>query len=754
MVGITAPHWRVLLFGGLQLRQGDRTIARFSTRKTGAMLAYLAFHLEQPTSREVLAELLWPDTELDAQRNSLRVALNSLRKQLETPELPADLLVHTNRSSVWLHSDAFQTDVREFELALLEARRAPSDHERKPHLERALSLYKGPLLEGWYEDWITFERDRLATLFERATEQLERLGGVSVPEVIPSIPLNLTSNLPTPLTRFFGRETERADVETLLKDGARLVSIVATGGSGKTRLALEVARKVERERQYRVWFIPLADTNAANLLVTVAHACGCTTRPDTPLRTSVLSSLAGEPTLLVLDNAETLTDSLADLLSDLLSSLPQLQCVVTSRVRLELDGEHVFPLTPLASSAALELFIDRAQTVRPDFQRTSRNQEALLSLIDRLEGWPLALELAATWSHLFSPSQMLEQLERRFEWLTTTRRNLPLRHRSLRAVLEETVALLSPAAAAALSGLSLFCGSWSLSEAAELLELSAAQATLIHSELRRSSLLQTLPDDDGALRYTLQDTIRAFAMETLEPEVRTTLALRFTEMYCRHAQEARRSWDTDAHPNVRRSLEQQRENLLQAMRLALELNCLTQAQALASLLWPYWLATGQSTVGRELVDAILAIAPTPELYRGLGRLAAAEGDLSEAHFALSAAIAGFEKQGDTLRAAQARQSLALIKGESPFPSPTAEQPLDPLLSTYLELGLVSLVQGDLPAGRELLEEALLLSAEQGDSVAAQLVLEHLIISHATADPAAVTRWTRLATRQAPPRKVA
>jgi len=750
MTGTIAPHWRVLLFGGLQLRHGDRTIARFSTRKTGALLAYLAFHLEQPSAREVLAELLWPSAELDSQRNSLRVALNSLRKQLETPELPADLLVHTNRSAVWLHAAAFQSDVREFESALKEARRAPSESERRIALDRALSLYRGPLLEGWYEDWITFERDRLAALYESACAQRAALGSAPQQDTAEPTP-TAHSALPTPLTRFFGRTDELATLAEQLASGARLISLVGTGGSGKTRLALEAARRFEAVHSQRVCFVPLADTTAPNLVATLAHACGLAASPELPLRTQLQQELGTEPTLLVLDNAEPLTEALADLLSELLPSLPQLQCLVTSRVRLELDGEQVFPLAPLAAAAALELFVDRAQAVRPDFQRTPRNQDALLSLVGRLEHWPLALELAATWAHLFSPTQMLEQLERRFEWLTTTRRNLPLRHRSLRAVLEETIAQLSPSAARALAGLSLFCGSWSLDAAASLLSLAPTEALQVHAELRRFSLLQTLADDDGALRYALQDTIRAFASEQLRPEARLALAPRFAQLYSERAQSARAAWDTSQHPQVCQSLEQERENLLQATRLALELHRLDDAQRLTVALWPYWLATGQCSVGRELVEAVLVHTTLPELYRGLGRLAAAEGELRVAHDALQCAIAGFEQAGDPLHAEQARQSLALLSGE-PLPALATEPTANPLLTSYVELGLVSLVQGDLPAGRELLEEALQLSRELHDTAAEQLILAHLMESHATADSLAVAQWAR---RVSPsPRKAA
>ena len=156
-------HWRIDLFGGLEVRRGERRIQRFPTRKTASLLAYLACHGEKPVAREVLAEAFWPEHNTESSRNSLRVALNGLRKVLEDPDLPTDKpLLQTDRSAVSLCPGTFTTDVSDFESALKDERNAADPDARKEALVHAVELYRGPLLAGWYEEWIDLEQARLA----------------------------------------------------------------------------------------------------------------------------------------------------------------------------------------------------------------------------------------------------------------------------------------------------------------------------------------------------------------------------------------------------------------------------------------------------------------------------------------------------------------------------------------------------------------------------------------------------------------
>jgi DNA-binding SARP family transcriptional activator len=174
--------WRVTLLGGLRAQRGEQVITRFKTQRVAALFAYLAFHLRQAHSREVLIELLWPESEVPTLRNSLSVALSSLRHQFEPPGVPQGTVLRADRFSVGLNPATVETDVGEFERALRSAARAGSSIERAQHLTRAVELYQGPLLPGFYEEWITPEQERLSGLFLDAlgalVGHLEGLGEV------------------------------------------------------------------------------------------------------------------------------------------------------------------------------------------------------------------------------------------------------------------------------------------------------------------------------------------------------------------------------------------------------------------------------------------------------------------------------------------------------------------------------------------------------------------------------------------------
>src|SRR4051794_18541856 len=166
--------WKVTLFGGLRAQQGERVITRFMTRKVATLFAYLAFHLGQAHPREVLIELLWPESDAPTLRNSLSVALSSLRHQFEPPGVPQGTVIRADRFSVSLNPAVVATDVAEFEQALKVAGRAGGSLERTQLLTVAVELYQGPLLRGLYEDWIPAEQERLSGLFLDALGVLVR----------------------------------------------------------------------------------------------------------------------------------------------------------------------------------------------------------------------------------------------------------------------------------------------------------------------------------------------------------------------------------------------------------------------------------------------------------------------------------------------------------------------------------------------------------------------------------------------------
>jgi predicted ATPase len=357
--------------------------------------------------------------------------------------------------------------------------------------------------------------------------------------------------LPLQLTRFFGRGGEMAHLERLLRDErARLVTLTGMGGSGKTRLAIEAAGRVAGAFAARAWFVDLSGVPVPHL-IPAALAQALKLPPDSgadPLQ-RVIQALGEAPCLLVLDNFEHLlrdagargkgdhpTGDGTALVRLLLERVPGLVCLVTSRQPLHLGGEREFPVAPLPvpvqtdSAAApshetperllrlasVALYADRAQAVRPDFAVTAANAAAVARLCRKLEGMPLAIEMAAAWAKTLPPAAMLERLERQLALLISRRRDLPPRHQSLRATIEWSYALLPAELQRAFASLSVFRGGWTLMAAEAV---CGPGALLVLSELAERSLLiwdEPPSENPGAGgRYRLLESLREFAGEKL-----------------------------------------------------------------------------------------------------------------------------------------------------------------------------------------------------------------------------------------------
>src|ERR1051326_8271651 len=167
--------WSIQLFGRLRLTSGERTVDRFRTQKAASILAYLAYHHHRSHPREALIDLLWPDAEIESARHSLSLALSSLRHQLEPPGIPPGSVIVADRYSVELNPEAFSTDVMEFERALRTAAQSPEESTKARALEAAIGYYRGPLLPGFYEEWVLNEQSRIAERFVQAVHHLVAL---------------------------------------------------------------------------------------------------------------------------------------------------------------------------------------------------------------------------------------------------------------------------------------------------------------------------------------------------------------------------------------------------------------------------------------------------------------------------------------------------------------------------------------------------------------------------------------------------
>ena len=365
-------------------------------------------------------------------------------------------------------------------------------------------------------------------------EKLESLEPRSAPE-----PLAARRLLPIPPTPLFGRDEEMQAVCALLaRQDVRLLTLTGMAGVGKTRLALAVAAEVEAAFPDGVLFIPLtALSDPAFVLPTIAEALFLRDTGTQPILTLLVNALHEQQALLMLDNFEQLIGA-APSLAALLQACPAVKLVVTSRAALHLRAEHQFVVPPLplptlppgetrqridpaalAQNPAMQLFLHRVQAAQPDFHVTPDTALTLARICQRLEGLPLALELAAPGLKLLSPHALLARLEERLQVLRGGAYDLPERQRTMRATIAWSYELLTPAEQALFRRLAVFVGGWRLSSAEQVCQAAGAlELELLEglASLLDKSLLQKEPGSDGEPRFWLLLVLREFGLEQLE----------------------------------------------------------------------------------------------------------------------------------------------------------------------------------------------------------------------------------------------
>jgi predicted ATPase len=422
---------------------------------------------------------------------------------------------------------------------------------------------------------------------------LERLFQVEYPEMKQRrfgplrVEAGYAHQLPVQFTRFFGREDELTRLEEiLLEEKPHLLTLTGPGGSGKTRLALEAARQLIEPFGGAVWFVPLQDLTDPGLLPgAIAASLRLPRLPQVEPLEQVVEVLSRQPSLLVLDNFEHLlgsglmvNDSMVygstinhqpsaiSLVRTLLERVPSLTLLITSRQVLNLTGEREFYVSPLPTPGgedtpewllrcpSVQLFVDRAQKVRPDFQVTPANAPAVSELCYRLEGIPLALELAAARVQVLTPVQMLAQLEHRFDFLVSRKRDEARRHQTLRAAMDWSYQLLSPELQRFFARLSVFRGGWTLEAAAAVASdewqvtsdespITSHQSPVISNaldtlaQLQECSLVQA--EEAGAeMRFRMLETLREYAGEQLASEEQAALRERHADYFLHWVEEA------------------------------------------------------------------------------------------------------------------------------------------------------------------------------------------------------------------------
>ncbi|MCW3095208.1 MAG: putative ATPase [Chthonomonadaceae bacterium] len=438
--------------------------------------------------------------------------------------------------------------------------------------------------------------------------------------------------MPPHRTRFFGREPELLTLRSLLDPeagSARLVTLTGPGGVGKTRLVLELAHQMQAVFAGGVCFLSLADITDPTLLPSlVAHALRIGSGAGIDVFARIAETLQGRRLLLILDNYEQLVEEGSLFVRSLLDQVATLQIVVTSRLRLELEGEREFPLSPLptpgeqptldalAACASVRLFIDRARQRNPDFALTEGNRAAIGSLCAKLEGIPLALELAAGWTGMLLPEQMLARMEERFDLLVSRRRDIAPRHRTLRAAMEGSYRLLTPDLQRLFCELSVFRGGFTLEtlqefrafqpEAEAALPATSLLASL--ADLQAHSLIRVEERPTGQtlqIRYRLLETVREFGWRQRSAEERHVLqdrhALCFQQRMRRLSAQAERIRE-GIRDDLRRSLdeiESDMDNLRAALRwLLFDGDAVIGAQMAVDLDW-FWMVRNFHAERRE-----------------------------------------------------------------------------------------------------------------------------------------------------------
>ncbi|HYF64805.1 MAG TPA: tetratricopeptide repeat protein, partial [Herpetosiphonaceae bacterium] len=547
----------------------------------------------------------------------------------------------------------------------------------------------------------------------------------------------MLSLAPRPLSRFIGREHECAAVTELLRT-VRLLTLTGPGGSGKTRLALHtITQMADRfiDGTYFVNLVPITDHTL--VLATIAETLGLAEQPGTSTLHRLQSHLSGKNVLIVLDNFEHVIEAALDIAALLTETVVTI--LVTSRVVLHIAGEQEYRLPPLSlpdiqndlsvqelsQYDTVRLFLDRAQSIRPDFSLTAQNAKTVIAICSRLDGLPLAIELAAARLRILSPDSLLPRLDQRLDILTTGGRNLPVRHQTLRNAITWSYDLLTASEQLLWRRLAIFIDGFSLAAVEEL--IASMDQTALPSGLSNPAVpvldrLEALVDQsllrletlNGQPRLSMLATMREYALEQMVANGELEAAQRWhADFFVAFAEEANKHL-TDSSQHVwLLGLSCERSNLRGALDWSLKHPSVQERRAglrLCAALWRYWWMQGHLREGRSWLERALAAVDWP----------AEGGDI-----ATTTLQARLLSGAGALARGQADYRVAQACHEASLPLLRALNDIGGLATAFNGLGNVAYDQGNLNEAWFYFQEALRLRRELNDTWGCALLIGNL-----------------------------
>ena len=594
-------------------------------------------------------------------------------------------------------------------------------------------------------------------------ERIFQLLAAGLPEAFPPIrSLDVHShNLPVQPTPLVGREREIVELRELLtRPDVHLLTVTGPGGAGKTRLALQAAAESIEEFPGGVYFVDLAPlADPAMIPGTILQAVGIQEGGGRSMPELLKEFFGGKRVLFLLDNFEQLLES-APRLAEALRGVPGLTFLATSRAPLRIRDEHEYPLGPLPLPGSAEhrsigrlahydsvrLFVERARAVRPDFALTEENASAVAEICLRLDGLPLAIELAAARSRIFSPQALLSRLSNRLDLLVGGARDLPDRHRTLRAAIAWSHSLLSTEEATLFRRISVFSGDFGLDAVEGFccvrgeMELDPLEATssLVEKNLLRADTEQAEP------RFRMLETILEFAREELrESGEADAVARRHAEFYLQMAEEAAPHLTGADQAGWLERIGKDYSNLRAAMQWALSAGTVEIAARIAAAIRVFWMTRGLLAEGRLLTEGIAARmeGSLPELRAKIlgcaGNLARQQARFDDARRLFEGALETYTAAGDARGRGVALTNLGAVaveQGENERAEPLFEESLA-LLSklgeerlmamAQVNLGVLAEIRGDLDTAEKRYAQSLELTRRVGDLAGVGLALGNL-----------------------------